>query len=151
MCTLRDGIIDTINWSGWPGVKHPKLLFGRCSAILTEVFRGFTQFLQKNAETVSRLVHGRFLQNPFQFIIQIHESSYHSVIQCYIISTRGPPAVLWNSREQIPLMKKKKGSILIIIFWEMTPCGSYKNHLPEDDNHHSHRRGNLKSYRKYIV
>jgi hypothetical protein len=85
-------------------------------------------------------------------------------------------------------------SELIIIFWEMTPCGSYKNskllyrrrlesppiqeltislctcshlftlkmeairssetsvliratrrHLPEDDNHHSHRRGNLKS------
>jgi hypothetical protein len=89
---------------------------------------------------------------------------------------------------------------MIIIFWEMTPCGSYKNrrfggsyclveystsrclykslqlrsvtcshsctlkmeairssetsvliratrcHLPEDDNHHSHRRGNLKSY-----
>jgi hypothetical protein len=34
-------------------------------------------------------------------------------------------------------------NIMIIIFWEMTPCGS---HLPEDDNHHSHRRGNLKSY-----
>jgi hypothetical protein len=29
---------------------------------------------------------------------------------------------------------------MIIIFWEMTP-------LPEDDNHHSHRRGNLKSYK----
>jgi hypothetical protein len=94
-------------------------------------------------------------------------------------------------------------SMMIIIFWEMTPCGTYKNrhfggsyrlhlqgevsyelclykslqlrsvtcshsctlkmeaiqssemsvliratrcHLPEDDNHHSHRRGNLKSY-----
>jgi hypothetical protein len=46
---------------------------------------------------------------------------------------------------------------MIIIFWEMTPCGSYKNrrfggsyrlHLQgvRDDNHHSHRRGNLKSY-----
>jgi hypothetical protein len=68
-------------------------------------------------------------------------------------------------------------SIMIIIFWEMTPCGSYKNrrfggtyrlhlqgarvravliratrcHLPEDDNHHSHRRGNLKSYNSSIV
>jgi hypothetical protein len=36
-------------------------------------------------------------------------------------------------------------SLMIIIFWEMTPCGSY---LPEDDNHHSHRRGNLKSYKR---
>jgi hypothetical protein len=88
--------------------------------------------------------------------------------------------------------------LMIIIFWEMTPCGSHKNrrfggsyrlhiqgervragterngkllyrrrleeyeairssetsvliratrrHLPEADNHHSHRRGNLKSY-----
>jgi hypothetical protein len=77
--------------------------------------------------------------------------------------------------------------MMIIIFWEMTPCGSYKYgrfggsyrlhlqgarvragyrakmeairssetsvliratrcHLPEDDNHHSHRRGHLKSY-----
>jgi hypothetical protein len=80
---------------------------------------------------------------------------------------------------------------MIIIFWEMTPCGSYKNRrfggdsyepvpiqelttslcnqlalvhpedgsdtillliratrcrFPEDDNHHIHRRGNLKSY-----
>jgi hypothetical protein len=41
--------------------------------------------------------------------------------------------------------------MMIIIFWEMTPCGSYKNHLPEDDNHHSHRRGNLKSYNIKIV
>jgi hypothetical protein len=24
-------------------------------------------------------------------------------------------------------------------------------HLPEDDNHHSHRRGNLKSYIKFLV
>jgi hypothetical protein len=24
-------------------------------------------------------------------------------------------------------------------------------HLPEDDNHHSHRRGNLKSYNIYLV
>jgi hypothetical protein len=30
----------------------------------------------------------------------------------------------------------------------MTPCGSY-HHLPEDDNHHRHRRGNLKSYKNY--
>jgi hypothetical protein len=37
---------------------------------------------------------------------------------------------------------------MIIIFWEMTPCGSY--HLPEDDNHHSHRRGNLKSYKNFF-
>jgi hypothetical protein len=37
-------------------------------------------------------------------------------------------------------------NLMIIIFWEMMPCGSYKNHLPEDDNHHNHRRGNLKSY-----
>jgi hypothetical protein len=29
--------------------------------------------------------------------------------------------------------------MMIIIFWEMTPCGC--------DNHHSHRRGNLKSYK----
>jgi hypothetical protein len=52
--------------------------------------------------------------------------------------------------------KKQPHEMMIIIFWEMTPCGSYKNlicrwvatrcHLPEDDNHHSHRRGNLKSY-----
>jgi hypothetical protein len=41
---------------------------------------------------------------------------------------------------------------MIIIFWEMTPCGSYKNlSLPEDDNHHSHRRGNLKSYTLFKV
>jgi hypothetical protein len=32
--------------------------------------------------------------------------------------------------------------MMIIIFWEMTPCGSF----PEDDNHHIHRRGNLKSF-----
>jgi hypothetical protein len=25
-----------------------------------------------------------------------------------------------------------------------------RRHLPEDDNHHSHRRGNLKSYR-YVI
>jgi hypothetical protein len=24
-------------------------------------------------------------------------------------------------------------------------------HLPEDDNHHSHRRGNLKSYNKELI
>jgi hypothetical protein len=30
---------------------------------------------------------------------------------------------------------------MIIIFWEMTPCGSY----------HSHRRGNLKSYNVYVL
>jgi hypothetical protein len=52
---------------------------------------------------------------------------------------------------------------MIIIFWEMTPCGTLKMetirssetsvliratrcHFPEDDNH-SHRRGNLKSYK----
>jgi hypothetical protein len=85
---------------------------------------------------------------------------------------------------------------MIIIFWEMMPCGSYKNrlsstslclckslqlrsvtcshsctlkmeairssetsvviratrrNLPEDDNHHSHRRGNLKSYKMKIT
>jgi hypothetical protein len=96
---------------------------------------------------------------------------------------------------------------MIIIFWEMTPCGSYKNrhfggsyrlhlkktstsrclykslqlhsvtcshsctlkmeairsfetsvlvratrcHLPEDDNHHSHRHGNIKSYNLYFA
>jgi hypothetical protein len=28
---------------------------------------------------------------------------------------------------------------------------SAKRHLPEDDNHHSHRRGNLKSYTQAIV
>jgi hypothetical protein len=85
---------------------------------------------------------------------------------------------------------------MIIIFWEMTPCGSYKNrrfggsyrlhlqgarvralqsevesscigtdsyesetsvliratrcHSPEDDNHHSHRRGNLKFYKNKV-
>jgi hypothetical protein len=92
------------------------------------------------------------------------------------------------------LVGKPDGNKMIIIFWEMTPCGSYKNrrfggrfigvagytrayhslcaclysytlkmeairssetsvliratrrHLPEDDNHHSYRRGNLKSY-----
>jgi hypothetical protein len=60
-------------------------------ALLTEVFRGFPQSLQANVETVSRLVHGRFLQKllqftftnhskSFQFIIHIHESSYHSVL-----------------------------------------------------------------------
>jgi hypothetical protein len=27
----------------------------------------------------------------------------------------------------------------------------YDYHLPEDDNHHSHRRGNLKSYEIFIV
>jgi hypothetical protein len=37
---------------------------------------------------------------------------------------------------------------MIIIFWEMTPCGSY---LPEDDNHHIHRRGNLKSYKTLLL
>jgi hypothetical protein len=26
-----------------------------------------------------------------------------------------------------------------------------RRHLPEDDNHHSHRRGNLKSYLKTLV
>jgi hypothetical protein len=43
---------------------------------------------------------------------------------------------------------------MIIIFWEMTPCGSYKNHhrhLPEDDNHYYHGRGNLKSYEEKFV
>jgi hypothetical protein len=40
---------------------------------------------------------------------------------------------------------------MIIIFWEMTPCGSYNYHLPEDDNHHSHRRGNLKYYNTQTV
>jgi hypothetical protein len=50
------------------------------SAILTEAFRGSTQSLQTNAETVSRLVHCRFLQNPFKFMIHIHVSSYHSVL-----------------------------------------------------------------------
>jgi hypothetical protein len=40
---------------------------------------------------------------------------------------------------------------MFIIFWEMTPCGSYKNRRPEDDNHHSHRRGNLKSYSLLLV
>jgi hypothetical protein len=27
----------------------------------------------------------------------------------------------------------------------------YDYHLPEDDNHHSHRRGNLKSYKEILV
>jgi hypothetical protein len=40
-------------------------------------------------------------------------------------------------------MKGTSKIMMIIIFWEMTPCG----HFPEDDNHHSHRRGNLKSYK----
>jgi hypothetical protein len=35
---------------------------------------------------------------------------------------------------------------MIIIFWEMTPY-----HFPEDDNHHTHRRGNLKSYINKVV
>jgi hypothetical protein len=26
----------------------------------------------------------------------------------------------------------------------------YDYHLPEDDNHHSHRRGNLKSYKFFL-
>jgi hypothetical protein len=26
-----------------------------------------------------------------------------------------------------------------------------RRHLPEDDNHHSHRRGNLKSYKVIVV
>jgi hypothetical protein len=26
-----------------------------------------------------------------------------------------------------------------------------RRHLPEDDNHHSHRRGNLKSYNDIVV
>jgi hypothetical protein len=84
MHTLRCRIIDTIDCACWPGGKHPGLVFGRCSvgipAILTEVFRGFTQSLQENAETVSLLAHGLFLPNPFQFVIQIHESFYHSVL-----------------------------------------------------------------------
>jgi hypothetical protein len=96
-------------------------------------------------------------------------------------------------------------TMIIIIFWEMTPCGSYKNrrfggsyrlhiqgvwvqtstervvsscidsdsytlkmeairssetsvliratrqYFPEDDKHHSHRRGNLKSYNLLLV
>jgi hypothetical protein len=30
--------------------------------------------------------------------------------------------------------------------WMLTIFNSDDYHLPEDDNHHSHRRGNLKSY-----
>jgi hypothetical protein len=47
--------------------------------------------------------------------------------------------------------KRRTWGLMIIIFWEMMPCGSYKNHLPEDDNHHSHRRGILKSNMGFIL
>jgi hypothetical protein len=39
-------------------------------------------------------------------------------------------------------IRSSKPSVLI----RATRC-----HLPEDDNHHSHRRGNLKSYKVRIV
>jgi hypothetical protein len=36
--------------------------------IQTEVFRGFTQSLQKNTEKILRVGHNNFIRNPFQFI-----------------------------------------------------------------------------------
>jgi hypothetical protein len=32
------------------------------------------------------------------------------------------------------------------VFWDVTPCGSCKNDIPEDTILYSHRRENLKSY-----
>jgi hypothetical protein len=41
-------------------------------------------------------------------------------------------------------------NMMVIIFWEMI-IRATRRHLPEDDNQHSHRRGNLKSYNiKYV-
>jgi hypothetical protein len=46
--------------------------------IPTEVFRGLPQSVQANDRILSQLGHGRFLQNPLQFII--HLSSYDSTL-----------------------------------------------------------------------
>jgi hypothetical protein len=48
------------------------------SAILIWGFRGFPQFLQKNAGIVPRLGHSRFLPNPSQFFIN------HPTVLCYV-------------------------------------------------------------------
>jgi hypothetical protein len=37
-------------------------------------------------------------------------------------------------------------SVVVSCVWYDTQC-----HLPEDDNHHSHRRGNLQSYNKISI
>jgi hypothetical protein len=44
------------------------------NTILTKVFRGFPHSFQANAGVVPQLCHGRFLPDPFQFIISL--SSY---------------------------------------------------------------------------
>jgi hypothetical protein len=51
-----------------PGDRISSLIF----------FRSFPQFLQANAGRVPKIGHGRFLPNPFEFII--HLSPYHSTL-----------------------------------------------------------------------
>jgi hypothetical protein len=128
-------------------------------------------------------------------------TSFHKDMQIFVHLQLTQPSsdlmfrtlCIWgsNTKWSIPKINLKYQNVsngikmMIIIFWEMTPCGSptslrlYKSlqlrsvtcshsctlkmeairssapsdhirptrrHLPEDDNHHSHRRGNLKSY-----
>jgi hypothetical protein len=67
--------------------------------------------------------------------VMVFGRSLHRHHQRSIVHSPPPPP---------PCLAHQQSYYMIIIFWEMTPCGSY--HLLEDDNHHSHRHGNLKSY-----
>jgi hypothetical protein len=61
-----------------PKMQGSGLVFGKCSAILREGFRGFSQSPQANVTIVPKLGHGRFLPNLFQIIS-------HSIIRRSIV------------------------------------------------------------------
>jgi hypothetical protein len=67
----------------------------RTPAVVSEVIRGFTQYIPLNIGIVSLLGHNRFLPNSFRFII--HQSPYHFML--FSLDTNS--VAKWNTKRSL--------------------------------------------------
>jgi hypothetical protein len=95
-------------------------------AILAEAFCGLPFSLRANFEIVSRVGHGRILDNPFKLIIN----------ECQLLAH-------WFAE---PISLTLKMEAICSSETSVETQQTTQRHIPEDDTLHNHRCVNLKSY-----